>query len=174
MSNALVRWAVNMIGKKFAWGEMDCATLTLRGLAVFHGSSPFIPLQRGTSTLPLWRGDGGRNLLPKWSSIKEAMRVQKRYGKTSEFLTMHGWAEIPKNYARTGDVAVIETSPMQTAAIIVNRSVLLIDPENGVQLQPLATLMNKVLCYRLSPSGGGDCLSPFGGGLRGRTPCPKP
>lgn len=148
MSNTLVRWAVNMIGKQFAWGEMDCATLTLQGLSIFHGI---------TNTPPGWVA------LPKWSSIKEAMRVQKQYGNTSEFLTMHGWAEIPKNYARTGDVAVIETSPMQTAAIIVNRSVLLIDPENGVQLQPLTTLTSKVICYRLSPHvyggiKGGLCL----------------
>lgn len=121
--NALVRWAADMIGKEFSWGETDCATITLQGIAIFHGSSPFIPfqretntrslqretntrsLQRETITFPLWSGAGGRIHFPKWISIKEALRVQRKYGKTSEFLTMHGWTEIPKNYARTGDVA---------------------------------------------------------------------
>lgn len=127
--NKLIRWAQAQIGKEYRWGEVDCVTLTLQGLRIMHGDKLF------------------RDLDP-WDSKEMAMRVYIKYNTAEDFLSRHGWKPVHQNYARTGDVLILKTLPVQTVTIVVNNKCLIIDPEKGVQLSPISTRSEYMICYQ--------------------------
>jgi hypothetical protein len=105
--NDLVRWASKQIGKKYEWGKIDCVSLALQGLRVMSGEDLF-------------------NDLPIWDNEKSALRAYATFESVSKYLENKGWNKIHINYVRTGDIVVLETSPLETAIIIVNGKCLVI------------------------------------------------
>lgn len=126
--NNLIRWASAQIEKKYKWGEIDCVSLALCGLRIMYGQELF-------------------NDLSTWDSETSALRAYATFKSVTEFLENKGWVKIHQNYIRTGDVVVIETSPLQTAAIVINGKCLVIDPNHGVSLVSLTGLKEPINCF---------------------------
>src|SRR3972149_8050042 len=93
--NKLIEWAAKQFGKKLEWGTYDCASLTSEGFKILYGVEPFPYLE-------------------KWTSKESAMRLYSMVGKPSEILKADSnFIEIKKNFCQTGDIVVLDTSPMQ-------------------------------------------------------------
>jgi len=122
----LVEWATEQISKKFEWGLIDCATITLQSFEILYGKNIF----------PELKG---------WKTEYQAIRVMKRYGQVSQFLAAHGFREVPVNYAQTGDVVILKTNTLETSCpVIGGHKVLVIDPDRGVSCQDISRLKDCV------------------------------
>ena len=128
--NNLVRWASMQIGKKLEWGAFDCASLTSDGFKILYNYEPFPYLE-------------------KWTSKEEALRLYSDVGKPSEILKADpNFIEIKKNFCQTGDIVILDTSPMQITSIVIDNGILIFSEEKGVVLQKFSIIKTNYFCFR--------------------------
>lgn len=97
------------LGEDYVWGETDCASLVRRAI-----------------------GAG-----PRWSGLREALRVDRATGGAPSWLERAGFGAVPATLARPGDVVTwppLERSPFRSfCGVMVGPSrVLTSTPEDGV------------------------------------------
>lgn len=128
--NNLVRWAASQLGRKLNWGISDCASLTSEGFKIVYGYEPFPYLE-------------------KWKNKEEALRLYSKVGKPSEILKLDtNFIEIKKNFCQTGDIVILDTSPMQITSIVIDNGILIFDEEKGVILQKFKDIKYNYFCFR--------------------------
>ena len=128
--NNLIKWATSQLGKKLDWGISDCASLTSEGFKIVYGYDPFPYLE-------------------KWKNKDEALKLYAKVGKPSEILKLDpNFTEIKKNYCQTGDIVILDTSPMQTTSIVIDNGILIFDEEKGVILQKFKNIKYNCYCFR--------------------------
>jgi hypothetical protein len=126
-------WALDQVGKPYAWGETDCGSLYLSLLSEIYGE----PLLEDC----------------RYDSIFGAMAVHERTGGALAALTALGAAPLElRAYANTGDVLIApprEDEPFDAVMPVITDRYLFTEPDGLVQLLPLAAAPADALPYRL-------------------------
>lgn len=126
----LIDWASNQIGKKLNYGEIDCVMICRKGIEVIYGKDIFADV--GT-----------------WHNKTLALKAYSKAKPLSNYLLNNGWSPVEKNYLQNGDIVILETEPLQTATLVINNEILVIDPEKGVQRQDLRMVKHDYFCFKL-------------------------
>jgi hypothetical protein len=117
-------WAFRVRGRPFAWGETDCAILTLEGLELLTGH-PCVAGYRGL-----------------WASREEAL-AHFSQELPSDVLKGLGAVEVAPAFAVFGDVITLPADPWpEQLHFILGRYSLVSDEERGVGLAPTRVLLN--------------------------------
>ena len=119
--NCLVEWAAVQVGRPFAWGTADCATLLREGLVVMYGQDHLPPVA------------GYMNLLA-------ARRRLEAVGGVAHQLMLLGAVSYPAEFSQTGDVLIIpEFGEGETVlvALVVRARMLTTFHDSAAELLPL-------------------------------------
>lgn len=116
----LARWANDLLGRPFAWGTTDCASLVHRALVVMYG--PAI-----TSRLP-----------KRWRTKVAALRLAK-LTTAEKCLGELEALEVPAAFARNGDIVVMPADGGHPAGmgVVVASAVVTSTPAGGVHAYPV-------------------------------------
>lgn len=104
-------------GRPFLWGESDCVSLVLRGLALLGHDVPD----------------------PTWSTRREGLREYKATGGLVQHLRQTGWSRVALSHVEAGDVVVLpRTNPdgFPGVGLVVGRAYLSSSMERGVHVTP--------------------------------------
>lgn len=130
---ALTRWAGEQVGRPFAWGETDCASLVRGALAAMYGEDLVD--------------------LPPWTSARAAARALAAVGSVPAALAQLGAEEIPRAFLTQGDLAYEPRVPAGELAgslfVAVAGRLLSSRLDGIVELIALSALPATALCYRM-------------------------
>jgi len=77
------------------------------------------------------------------------LRLYSDVGKPSEILKADpNFIEIKKNFCQTGDIVILDTSPMQITSIVIDNGILIFSEEKGVVLQKFSIIKTNYFCFR--------------------------
>ncbi|HEX8693400.1 MAG TPA: hypothetical protein VF746_13330 [Longimicrobium sp.] len=127
----LHHWAAGRVGRRFAWGRTDCASLVRQAARVMYGQEVFASV-------------------PRWASARQAVEAMRVSGGVRPSLQrLQAWC-LPLGFAQSGDVAVgpEQGGEAQTAVVVDGRALVSTRAE-GVRLVPLSELSAGVLLWRL-------------------------
>ena len=129
---ALVKWAGEMVGKPFIWGETDCAMLALRSLNTSLG------IDVSGAFAGVWRDE---------ASALAHFQIEL----PSQVLSMLGLSQMDQVYFATGDIILAPKEPFpETAHICLGMRSLSADPEHGVvYVRTLDLLKHAVSLWRV-------------------------
>ncbi len=121
---ALVRFAQQMLGEPFVWGQTDCAMLALRCLEAAHGFA----------TVEQYWG--------LWTDEASALAHFQRE-LPSEVLAGIGLREVPAAQASTGDIILAPKAPFpECAHVCLGQFSLTASPVAGVHRVPTLELVD--------------------------------
>lgn len=127
-----VEWAIQQVGKPFVWGETDCASLLTGMLGVMYRKLP---------------------PLPRYASLRDAMDIWEQTGGVKPVLLEWGSQPLPTvAYANTGDVLIAsprDDEPFDAVMPVITDKYLFTEPNNTVQLIPLANVPVDAVPYRV-------------------------
>lgn len=116
---ALVKFANEVVGSDFEWGETDCAMIAVRSQAIMLGKNPFA------------------KHVGKWSTKTGALRVFKGLD-IKQALQDSGGVRVSQDHSTTGDVILGPTEDVlglpQLAVVVPVDRVLISTPEDGVMV----------------------------------------
>lgn len=131
----LVRWASDLVGEPFVWGETDCGTLCRRALEV------------------LYAGDVATELLgPPWDSVAGARRAWARLEDLEDALAVFGALPVDGTHLQTGDIVQLEGDDrigLPRFAVSVGGRLLRCDISAGISAVPIGWVPADVAAWRL-------------------------
>jgi Domain of unknown function (DUF6950) len=131
--NAVVKWATELRGKKFVWGQTDCVSNLRAMLEVMYGEP----------------------IAPEWAydSLDAAKAVEQASGGVLPVLLSLGAVALKgPAYANTGDVLIDILRPgdlFRSTLPVIGDKILFADPDHVLVLVPLRDAPNDVTAYRL-------------------------
>lgn len=126
----LVEWSEQKVGREYAIGVTDCATLALEAIAVLCSSAPAPSAPSTVSTL--------RELV-EWVKAEQDSHGSVGGGFEARGLVAAGGM----TYAQPGDVVVWEATdevPLPMIGVVVGAHLMLSSDVDGVELQMLQSL----------------------------------
>ena len=123
----LVEWGTSRLGTPFEFGKCDCVMLLREALKIMGCDAA---------------------ALPKWNSKRSALKAWRKTGGALAQLKKLGAAELPINFAQTGDVVVSPGSPFDSAYVVINDKLLGIHSGDKVKLYPLRLIKPAAVCLR--------------------------
>ena len=115
---ALHRWASSIAGQPYVWGRTDCGTLVRDALSVMYGADLLEAFDR-------------------YDTLRDARRVHAESGGVEVALRLIEAIDIAPPFAQSGDFSIDDSGPsFPAAAVVVGRSLLWSDAQQGVRLTP--------------------------------------
>lgn len=125
----LAEFAQDEEGRAFRWGETDCVSLVLRGLALIGTPVP----------------------TPTWLSYREARTVYRQTGGLVQWLREAGWTPRGLSVAHAGDVIVlprVNPDGFPGVGLCLHRSYLSSSLERGVHRTPVTRAGGRAYALR--------------------------